>query len=74
MLDTPPEQALDDLAAMAAQICGTPIATITLVDGQRQWFKARVGMVEAETPRDDSICSHALEQRELFVVRDTRGG
>jgi PAS domain S-box-containing protein len=70
VLDTLPEQALDDLTALAAQICGAPMATISLVDEDRQWFKARVGMEMAETSRDISFCSHAVHQRDLFVVPD----
>lgn len=70
ILDTVPEQALDDLAALAAQICGTPIALISLVDKHRQWFKARVGLKMTETPREVSFCGHAIHQRDLFIVRD----
>jgi GAF domain-containing protein len=72
ILDTPREQALDDLAAMAAQICATPIALISLVDEERQWFKATVGLNCAETPRDQSCCAHARLQREVMVVPDAR--
>ena len=70
VLDTLPEQALDDLTALAAQICGAPMATISLVDEDRQWFKARVGMEMAETSRDISFCGHAVHQRDLFIVPD----
>jgi PAS domain S-box-containing protein len=70
VLDTLPEQALDDLTALAAQVCGTPTAVISLVDTERQWFKARVGMDRAETPRDISFCGHAVQQHDLFIVRD----
>src|ERR1700678_1135424 len=70
VLDTLPEQALDDLTTLAAQICGAPMATISLVDEDRQWFKARVGMEMAETSRDISFCGHAVHQRDLFVVPD----
>ena len=72
VLDTLPEQALDDLTAMAAQICGAPIALITLVDADRQWFKAKVGLDEQQTSRGESICGQALGQRDLFIVRDAR--
>ena len=68
ILDTIPEKALDDLAALAAQICGTPIALISLVDEHRLWFKARVGLEMTETPREVSFCDHALHQRDLFTV------
>jgi PAS domain S-box-containing protein len=70
ILDTLPEQALDDLTALAAQICGTPMATISLIDEDRQWFKASVGMEMMEIPRDVSFCSHALQQSGLFIVPD----
>jgi hypothetical protein len=52
VLDTAPEQMFDDIATLAAQVCGTPIALISLVDEHRQWFKARVGLQAQETPRD----------------------
>jgi PAS domain S-box-containing protein len=70
ILDTPPEQALDNLAGLAAQICGAPIALISLVDKHRQWFKTHIGVEMAETPRDISFCNHAVHQRDLFVVPD----
>jgi diguanylate cyclase (GGDEF)-like protein len=71
VLDTLPEQEYDDIALMAAQICGTPIALVSLVDADRQWFKARVGLAAAETPRDVAFCAHAiLEPARLFVVPD----
>lgn len=50
LLDTPPEDAFDDLVALASEILGTPIALITLVDADRQWFKAKLGIDVAETP------------------------
>ena len=72
VLDTLPEQELDDLTALAAQICGTPIAMISLVDESRQWFKARVGIEVAETPRAVAFCAHVLHHRDLFIVPDAR--
>jgi PAS domain S-box-containing protein len=70
VLDTLPEQTLDDLTALAAQICGAPIALISLVDEHRQWFKAKVGLKMGETARDISFCSHAVNQKEMFIVPD----
>ena len=71
VLDTPPEQQFDDIVRIAAQICRAPIALISLVDSQRQWFKARYGIDAAETGRDVSFCGHAINQRELFEVPDS---
>ena len=70
VLDTMPEQALDDLAELASYICEVPIALISLVDEERQWFKARVGLELPETPREFSFCEHALWQTELLIVPD----
>ena len=70
ILDTDPEQRFDDLALLASQICGTPMALISLVDGDRQWFKARVGVALTQTPRDVAFCARAIEQPGLFIVRD----
>ena len=72
ILDTEPERAFDDLALLASHICQTPMALITLVDGERQWFKARTGIAETQTPRDVSFCAHAIQQHGLFVVADAR--
>src|SRR5918995_1924367 len=71
ILDTEPERAFDDLTLLASQICGTPMALITLVDEDRQWFKSRVGVSVSETSRSISFCTHAIEQPGLFVVSDT---
>lgn len=70
ILDTEPEMAYDDLALLASHICETPMAAITMVDADRQWFKARVGLSVPETPRSISFCTHAIEQRGIYVVPD----
>lgn len=71
ILDTPPEREFDDLARLAAHVAGMPIALVTLVDEKRQWFKARVGLVARETPRDVSFCAHAiLRPQEPLVVEE----
>lgn len=71
VLDTSAEQAFDDIVALAAQVCGTPIAMISLVDEHRQWFKARVGASYAETAREFSFCSHAiLDPERIMEIAD----
>src|SRR5262245_10218440 len=70
ILDTVPEEVFDDLTELAARICEAPIALITLVDENRQWFKSKVGVTINETSRDISFCGHAIEQSDLFIVPD----
>ena len=71
ILDTGPEQAYDDLVQIASMICDAPMATITLIDSDRQWFKARIGLESSETPRNEAICAHAILEPKLFIVPDT---
>jgi GAF domain-containing protein len=71
ILDTPPEQRFDKIAAFAASEFAVPVVLITLLDAERQWFKARVGTPVCETGRDVSLCSHAILQPEIMVVPDT---
>ncbi len=70
ILDTHQEQDFDDIAALASHVCQTPIALITFVDANRQWFKSRVGIQETETPRDIAFCAHAITQDGLFLIED----
>ncbi len=71
VLDTLPEPVFDTVAASAAQACGVPIALVSLVDAQRQWFKSNVGLPgTTETPRDVAFCDHAIRDDALFEVPD----
>ena len=73
VLDTPPEQSYDDIVLLAAQICGAPIATITLVDQARQWFKAKTGLSVTETPREVSFCAEAIASSDdIFIIPDAQ--
>lgn len=72
ILDTPAEEGFDDVVKVAAQLCGTPIALVSLVDRDRQWFKARVGLAATETPRRVSFCAHAISDSAPLIVADTQ--
>ncbi len=70
ILDTPAEDNFDDLVELASQICNCPISLITLLDKDRQWFKAKKGLEGEETSKDVAFCAHAILQDDVFVVED----
>ncbi len=70
ILDTPPEEAFDRFVRLAARLLGTPAAMISLVDGERQWFKARQGWTISETPRQHAFCAHAILDEQVLIVED----
>ena len=70
ILDTPEEEAFDDLTVLAAELCGTPMALVGLVDQHRVWLKSRVGLSVREVPREMAFCAHAIAQNDIFVVQD----
>ncbi|WP_159983169.1 MULTISPECIES: sensor domain-containing diguanylate cyclase [unclassified Novosphingobium] len=70
ILDTEPEDAFENIVSLVRTVLGVPIAAVSLIDEDRQWFKARAGLDVSQTPRDISFCSHAIEGSEPFVVTD----
>lgn len=72
VLDSDPEPSFDEIVRLAAYICQTPIASISLIDANRQWFKARVGVTASEGPRETSFCGHVVESGRMLVVPDAR--
>ncbi len=70
ILDTPPEEAFDRVVRLAQTLFGLPIALVSLIDEKRQWFKARVGIDQQETPRSWAFCNHAIQQNAPLIIRD----
>ncbi|MEG3440388.1 GAF domain-containing protein [Pannus brasiliensis CCIBt3594] len=73
ILDTPSERTYDDITALAAYICDVPIALISLVDADRQWFKSKVGLDVVQTARDVSFCAHAILDERVTIIDDPLG-
>jgi diguanylate cyclase (GGDEF)-like protein len=70
ILDTPPEAIFDSLVRAASLVCGAPISLVSLIDGERQWFKANLGLSASQTPREEAFCAHAVLGHELMEVPD----
>src|ERR671912_2185411 len=70
ILDTEFEIEYDDIVKLASQLCDTPIALITFVDRDRQWFKAKIGLEMRETHRDLSFCAHTISKDDFLIVPD----
>jgi two-component sensor histidine kinase len=70
ILDTAPEPGFDDIVLLATRICETPVALVSLVAENRQWFKARIGFPACETPLSQSVCAQALRQKGVFIIPD----
>jgi GAF domain-containing protein len=70
LLDTEPEAAFDAITKLAANLCEVPIALVSLVDADRQWFKSRCGLDPTSTGRDVAFCAHAILQNDIFEIPD----
>ncbi|PSR56837.1 hypothetical protein AHMF7605_26730 [Adhaeribacter arboris] len=73
ILDTPEEEKFDHLVTLASFICGTPISLISLITHNRQWFKAKMGIKETETPRELSFCQYVIQSDDILEIPDTLG-
>ena len=71
ILDTVPEEQFDDLTRLIAYVCEVPIAAISLIDAQRQWYKSKIGFTSSEEPRGTTFCNHAILQEDIFIIPDT---
>lgn len=73
ILDTLPEEDYDNLTAIAAEICGTPISLVSVLDDKRQWFKSHHGLAVEETPKEYAFCAHAInDSKDIFIIEDAR--
>lgn len=72
ILDTSAEKEFDELVQLAAQVCKVPISLISLIDSDRQWFKAKVGLEVNETPRDLAFCAHAIHSDDMLIIKDAQ--
>ncbi|NJB70513.1 signal transduction histidine kinase [Saonia flava] len=72
ILDTLPEEDYDNLTEIAAEICGTPISLVSLLDDKRQWFKSHHGLNAESTPKEYAFCAHAIHEDEIFIIQDSR--
>ncbi|MEZ0368289.1 MAG: GAF domain-containing protein, partial [Candidatus Sericytochromatia bacterium] len=72
VLNTPPDPNIDQLVQLASEICQVPISLVTLIDRERQWFKAKVGIEAEGSPRDQAFCSHTILQPGPLIIPDTR--
>src|SRR3954462_6517964 len=70
VLDSDAEPVFDALTRVASTVCGVPIALISLIDEDRQWFKSNIGLTVSETPRDQAFCAYAIMQDDIFEVPD----
>ena len=71
ILDTPPAPVFDELTKIAAIVCKAPVATITFIDKDREWYKSKIGITDEQASRDISLCAHTILGKELLIVPDT---